>query len=296
MDILENPVKDVDNLKDYLDYILQVGFQSTELGRAREVLKEMYNQKNVLKILTFTGNLVATGLRGFFMKMIEKGYVDIIVTTGATIDHDVIRSFTDYYIGRFKVNDRELYNQGINRLGNIYVPDSAYELFEKITREIFRDGGEYSPSEIAWKYGEYLYNKGKRSILSLCYQKRIPIISPGIIDAAVGLNFYFISKSRQIEVNPVKDLNMYLNRILEAEKTGALIIGGGISKHHTIGANIIRDGLDYAVYINTANEWDGSLSGARTDEAVSWGKIKDKHINVYGEATYILPILLYDLL
>lgn len=288
-------VKDVDNIDSYLRNLFTTGFQSTEIARGREILNEMYGKKRVLKILAFTGNLVATGLRGYFIKMIEKGYVDIIVTTGATIDHDVIRSFVDYYIGDFRANDKELNEKGINRIGNVYVPTQGYEILEKITDELFGEGGDYSPAEIAKIYGKYLYENNKRSILSLCYQRGIPIISPGVIDAALGLNMYFISQRKRIIIDPMIDLKMYLNRIAEAEETGALIIGGGISKHHTIGANIIRGGLDYAVYINTANEWDGSLSGARTDEGVSWGKIKGKHINIYGEATYILPILLWDL-
>ncbi|MCX8154430.1 MAG: deoxyhypusine synthase [Candidatus Micrarchaeota archaeon] len=289
------PVRDVDGIDSYLRNLLTMGFQSTEIARGREILREMYHREGVLKILAFTGNLVATGLRGYFMKMIEKGYVDIIVTTGATIDHDVIRSFIDYYIGDFRANDRELNESGINRIGNIYVPTRGYEILEEITNKLFGRGGDYSPSEIAKIYGKYLYENNKRSILSLCYQKNIPIISPGVVDAALGLNMYFISQRNRLIIDPMIDLKSYLNRIAEAKETGALVLGGGISKHHTIGANIIRGGLDYAVYVNTANEWDGSLSGARTDEGVSWGKIKGKHVNIYGEATYVLPILLWDL-
>jgi deoxyhypusine synthase len=78
-----------------------------------------------------------------------------------------------------------------------------------------------------------------------------------------------------------------------AKKTGALIIGGGISKHHTIWWNQFKDGLDYVVYISTADEWDGSLSGARPREAVSWGKISEKarRTMVEGDASVILPLM-----
>lgn len=289
-------IQDIDNIKDYLLKLENVGFQSSQLAKAKALLKQMFEDSSALKMLSFTGNIIATGVRGLIIKLIQKGYVDIIITTGATIDHDVMRSFHDYYLGEFKANDKKLRGMGINRLGNIFIPSSAYELLEKITMELFRNGGKFSPSEIARIYGEYLYRNNKHSILSACYERNIPIISPGIIDAAIGLYFYYLSKQTAIEIDPIKDLKIYLDKILLANKTGALIIGGGISKHHTIGANIIRGGLDYAIYITTANEWDGSLSGARSDEAVSWGKIKGNHIDVYGEATYLLPILLEGLI
>ncbi len=288
-------VKDIYSIEDYLNNIYNVGFQSTQIGKAKLILKEMF-EKASLKILAFTGNTVATGLRGIYIKMIEKGYVDVIVTTGATIDHDVMRSFTDYYIGDFTVDDKKLRADGINRLGNIYVSNKSYEMLESITNELFLEEKTYTPSEIAYIFGKYLHDKNIRSILSKCYEKNIPVISPGIIDAAIGLFFYYISKRRKISLDPIPDLKKYIDMILLAKKTGALIIGGGISKHHAIGANIVRGGLDYAIYVTSSQEWDGSLSGARSNEAVSWGKIKGKHVDIYGEATIILPILLGDML
>jgi len=77
------------------------------------------------------------------------------------------------------------------------------------------------------------------------------------------------------------------------KRTDTLIIGGGISKHHVIWHSQFRGGLDYAVYISTAVEYDGSLSGARTREAISWGKIKEKarHITIEEDATVALPII-----
>jgi len=81
--------------------------------------------------------------------------------------------------------------------------------------------------------------------------------------------------------------------VFDSKRTGALIIGGGISKHHTIWWNQFKDGLDYAVYLTTASEYDGSLSGARPKEAISWNKIKptSKHAVVIGDATITLPLL-----
>src|SRR5438067_6653658 len=81
---------------------------------------------------------------------------------------------------------------------------------------------------------------------------------------------------------------------LRCAGTQALMIGGGVSKHHTSWWNQFRGGLDYAVYITTAPEWDGSLSGARVREGISWGKVQEnaKQVTIEGDATAILPILI----
>ncbi len=106
------------------------------------------------------------------------------------------------------------------------------------------------------------------------------------------------SQDHDIRLNLLKDSGELNDMCFTAKKTGALIIGGGISKHHTIWWNQFKNGLDYVVYISTADEWDGSLSGARPREAVSWGKInqKAKRIMIEGDASVILPIMTSSLL
>jgi deoxyhypusine synthase len=91
----------------------------------------------------------------------------------------------------------------------------------------------------------------------------------------------------------MKDEQILSDLVWNAKRSGALIIGGGISKHHVIWWNQFKRGLDYAVYITTAQEYDGSLSGARTREAISWGKINEKarHVTIEGDATIYLPII-----
>ncbi len=86
--------------------------------------------------------------------------------------------------------------------------------------------------------------------------------------------------------------------VVNAGKTGGIILGGGIAKHHTIGVNILKEGLDYAVYVTTSAAWDGSLSGATTNEAKSWSKIKEKGntATVYGDATIIFPLIMAKVL
>jgi deoxyhypusine synthase len=72
-----------------------------------------------------------------------------------------------------------------------------------------------------------------------------------------------------------------------------IILGGGLIKHHICNANLMRNGADFSVFINTASDFDGSDAGARPDEAVSWGKIKltATPVKVYGEATIVFPLV-----
>ncbi|NPA22319.1 MAG: deoxyhypusine synthase [Candidatus Micrarchaeota archaeon] len=286
--------RDVYSFDEFIQHMGEVGFQSTHLAQARKILSQML-ERNAFKCLSFTANIMASGMRGYLIRMLEKDMVDCVITTGGSIDHDVIKSFMPYEIGSFEMDDKELHRQGINRLGNILVPNQAYELLEKITFEVFKEGGTFLPSEIAHAYGKYLHEKGKRSFLALAYQKNIPIFAPGIVDAAIGLNFYFLEQKVPFKIDVVGDLKKLGSYLLPQEEVGALILGGGIAKHHTIAANLPRGGLNYSIYLTTAAEWDGSLSGAKTREGVSWGKINEeaRHVTVYGEATLTLPLLLY---
>lgn len=271
------------------------GFQARNLYIAAEILKEFLYDKNCLKFLSFTGNLAATGLRGLFKDLIKNKFFDIVITTCGTIDHDIARSFSKYYQGCFELNDLELKEKGIHRLGNILVPKESYGLnIEKFCRkvfpEIFSENSKISGYELLWKIGEKL---NESSILYWAAKNKIPIIVPGIFDGAFGYQLWLYYQKNKIDLNLFEDESLISNLVWNYKKSAALIVGGGISKHHVIWHNQFKNGLDYAIYISTAIEEDGSLSGAKTREAISWNKIneKAKHINIFGDATIILPVL-----
>ncbi len=298
-------IKDVDAFEEFINELKFVGFQASELGRARELLKKIKEEDSIL-YFGFTANLVASGLRGFIAKFIRSGIVDVVVTTGGAIDHDVIKSFMPYLTGSFNVDDKELHKQNINRIGNIFVPTDRYVRFEEISHEVMEKamkkyGNVVAPSELINEYAEYVYKNShdKHSFLRAAYEKNIPVFSPGITDSAIGLNTYFFKQRFEtFSIDVTKDMKKLADITINAEKTSAVILGGGITKHHIIGLNVVRGGLDYAIYITTATEWDGSLSGARTKEAVSWGKISEegKHVTVVGDATILFPLLLKDII
>jgi deoxyhypusine synthase len=292
-------VKDPNNFDQYLESMESIGFQSTEIARGSKVLKNMFNDNKTTRFISFTGNLIASGLRGVIASLIRKRLFHAIITTAGAIDHDIIKSFLDYEVSTFNENDRLLHKRGINRIGNILVNNNRYEKLEKICNEVFPTlRNNASASEIAYKFGKYIEEKSnnkENSFLYWAYKNNIPVFCPGITDGAIGLQFYFyMQKNKAFDIFLKEDMKKLAEIVLNADKTGALVIGGGISKHHVIGINIVRNGLDYAVYITTSPEFDGSLSGARSSEAISWGKIKEKanHADIHVEATVALPLML----
>ncbi len=273
------------------------GFMAGHLYRGYEILLEMISKAD-LRFFSFTGNLVSTGLRGVVAQLIDEGFFDVVITTCGAIDHDIARGMGGgYYRGFFEADDEDLYRRGFHRLGNIFIDVKGYGvLVERFTHalvdELVRIKGEWSGHEILWRAGEKL-SSDKNSILGAAYRKRIPIIVPGILDGAFGTALYTRSRISGFKLNLFADMDLLANMVFRSRVSGALIVGGGISKHHTIWWNQFKEGLDYAVYITTAVEWDGSLSGAHPREAISWGKIKAtaKRVAIYGDATIILPIL-----
>jgi deoxyhypusine synthase len=133
-----------------------------------------------------------------------------------------------------------------------------------------------------------------RSLLYWAQKRRVPVFVPGITDGAVGSQIWLFAEShRDFKIDLIGDERRLSDITSEAKETGALVLGGGISKHHTIWWNLYRGGLDWACYITTASEFDGSLSGAQVREAVSWGKVKEKarQASLYAEITTVLPLV-----
>ena len=291
-------LKQGSNAKDLVSQMHNAGFQATHLGEAVELIEQM-KKENCTIFLGFTANLVASGLRGVIKELCEKKFVDAIVTTAGSTDHDIIKSEMPYLKGVFNADDVELHQKGINRLGNIFVETKGFELLEKKMqpwlKEIYEKEKSTSPSALNKFVGERL---PKESFLNACAKNGIPVFCPGITDGAIGLQMYFFKQDHpDFVVDVTADMKDLADLVLNADKTAAIILGGGISKHHIIGANILREGLDYAVYVSTAVEYDGSLSGAQTREAKSWGKIqeKGKSVQVNCDATIAFPLMVSSL-
>lgn len=271
------------------------GFQATNLAVAMDIISRM-KKDGATVFLTFTSNMVASGLRGLFAEMCRKKFVDVIITAGGSLDHDLIKSEKKYILGDFQMDDAALHKKGTNRIGNILVPNECYLYLEEFMKEVFEDlykkQKTVSPSEIAEEIGR---RTKPDSFLHWCSRNRIPVFCPGITDSAIGLQAYFYrQRKKDFVIDVTKDMGALAQIPLNAKKTGGIVLGGGISKHHAIGVNLLRGGFDYAVYVTTSSPWDGSLSGARTNEGISWGKIKEKanHVTVDSDATIAFPLIM----
>jgi len=299
---MSEPVRDIKIDKDTdLNAIFEMmlrsgGFMSVNLAMAKEILVEMFRRSDCLKILSFTGNLMATGLRGILTDMIRRRLFNIVITTCATLDHDLARSRANYECGSFDLDDYELRRMNIHRLGNVIIKNSSYgEVIEKEIRELMAklsDIDHLSTHEFCWRLGEHIGSGD--SFLYWCWREQVPVIVPGIVDGAVGFHVWLNTQTRRFYFDLMRDESLLSDALWKAETAGALIIGGGISKHHALWwGQFSGEGLEYAVYITTATEYDGSLSGARPREAISWKKLSasSKHVFVNSDATIALPFL-----
>lgn len=278
------------------------GFEARNLAEGLDILTTMIPDKKCLKFLSFIAAIISTGLRGVIKDMIKNKWFDVVITTCGSLDHDIARHFSNYKEGDFALDDKQLADQHIHRLGNVLVPMQSYgpiieEKMQAFLEEEYKAGNkEMSTADITKMIGRHM---GENSFLCWAHKNEIPVIVPGIMDGAVGSQIWlFTQKHHDFKLNLTADADLLSGLIFKAKKSGALMIGGGVPKHHTLWWNQYRDGLDYAVYITTAQEFDGSSSGALVDEAISWGKVTQnaKQTTVHAEATTILPFLYSALL
>jgi len=278
------------------------GFESRNLADGLDVLTVMIKDNDCLKFLSFVGAIISTGLRGIIKDMIKNKWFNTVITTCGALDHDIARHFSNYNEGSFTLDDVTLAEKNIHRLGNVLVPMDSYgplieEKMQSFLEEEYNKGTrEMSTEDICKMIGDHL---GEDSFLYWASKNEIKVIVPGIMDGAVGSQIWmFTQKHTDFKLNITKDADVLSGLIFKAKKSGALMLGGGISKHHTLWWNQYRDGLDFAVYITTAQEFDGSLSGALVREAISWGKVTQnaKQTTIHAEITTVLPFLYSALL
>ena len=278
------------------------GFTAKKVGIGVDIIENMIKDKKCIRFLSFPACICATGTRGIIKELLKRTLFDAVITTCGTLDHDLARIWANYYHGSFMADDAELYKEGVNRLGNIFIPNECYgkileEKMQPILKNIYQKNNKWSTKDLIWEFGKNLESEKNKeeSILYWAYKNKIPIYVPGITDGAFGSQVWmYYQEHRDFMIDLLKDEQDLSDTIFDAKKSGALIIGGGISKHHTIWWNQFKGGLDYAVYITTAMEYDGSLSGAQTREAISWGKIKEKadNVTIDGDATVFLPLMI----
>ena len=299
-----------------------MGIQATQIGKGFEIINKMINwelkldttaekteedladpEKCRCKIfLGFTTNCVSSGLRESIRYLCEHRMINVIVTPVTSIDEDLMKCFNPHYLSDFiavdPVSDKSERN---HKIGNISIPEeniSAYKEWvlkeiSKMHDEQDKNGVIWSPSKIITRLGEAINNK--KSIFYWCAKNKIPVFSPAFTDGQFGDILYVYGKKRPGFIVDIADDIRLLNREpMVAKKTGVIILGGGLIKHHILNANLMRNGTDFAVFVNTGQEFDCSDAGAKPQEALSWGKLKldCKFSKIYAEASLVFPILI----
>ena len=271
------------------------------LGRAYKVTVEMLEDTDYTVFLTLAGPMIPGGLRNIVQDLLQKHLIEGIVTSGANIVHDIIEALGYKAVkGTFHADDASLRNIGIGRAGDILFPQEGFSAFEKKTYEVLdcisqADRKDISASQFLTEYGMRLDDED--SFLRTAAESDIPIFAPAILDSMLGFHIWTYSQLKPFHLDLVSDMTRLSDMIFESKKVGALILGGGPSKHFLLGANILREGLDSAVQITLDRPEGGSLSGASLDEAVSWKKAKGgRLVTVIGDATIIFPILIAGVL
>lgn len=275
------------------------GFQATQLGRAIEVLRAMLRERATI-FLAFTSNQITGGNRDIITYLVKHRLVSAIVTTAGGIEEDVMKCFKPFVIGDFEVSGRSLFERGISRTGNIFVPNDRYLYFEKFMNVFLEEqygeqkkaGRPMTVKSLLTKLGEKIDDES--SYLYWAHKNTVPVFCPALTDGSFGDMLYFFKHRRpDFTLDITQDMKDIVDLALNAEKTGCLIIGGGVAKHHVLNANIYREGCDYLALINTGEEFDGSDSGARIEESISWGKVKTNGFfaKVHCDASIALPLI-----
>nr|Q9AXQ8.1 RecName: Full=Deoxyhypusine synthase [Dianthus caryophyllus]AAG53644.1 deoxyhypusine synthase [Dianthus caryophyllus] len=309
------------------------GFQASNLGDAIEVVNHMldwsladeapvddcseeerdpkFRESVKCKVfLGFTSNLISSGVRDTIRYLVQHHMVDVIVTTTGGIEEDLIKGrsikcLAPTFKGDFALPGAQLRSKGLNRIGNLLVPNDNYCKFEdwiipildKMLEEQISEKILWTPSKLIGRLGREINDES--SYLYWAFKNNIPVFCPGLTDGSLGDMLYFHSfRNPGLIVDVVQDIRAVNGEAVHAapRKTGMIILGGGLPKHHICNANMMRNGADYAVFINTAEEFDGSDSGARPDEAISWGKISGsaKTVKVHCDATIAFPLLVAE--
>uniref|UniRef100_A0A7S2Y5I0 deoxyhypusine synthase n=2 Tax=Entomoneis paludosa TaxID=265537 RepID=A0A7S2Y5I0_9STRA len=340
----KNSSNDVPALDAIMNSFLTTGFQATNLALAVEQIREMRSWRmsdipwkegddETLKplavrekirariFMAYTSNQISCGQREVLRFLVQHKMVDVVVTTAGGIEEDIIKCFQPTFMGDFKLSGKELRKKGINRIGNLLVPNKNYCEFEdwvspliermhdeqdkeaiEWAKELVKSSGEEGdqiPPRFVWTPSKMIHRLGKEinnpdSVLYWAAVNDIPVFCPALTDGSVGDMLFFHNYKRP---GFILDINEDIRRIndlaVKSHCTGQIILGGGLVKHHTCNANLMRNGADYSVYINTGQEFDGSDSGASPDEAISWGKIRitAKPVKVSCDASIAFPLI-----
>ena len=284
-----------------VDKFDSLGYQATELYEASEVVLKMKNSGAKI-FLTFTSNMITSGLRGFFAQLVKLGLADVIVTTSGSIEEDIMKAVGEKFeISSFNADDVYMHEKGENRIGNLLIRNESYMKFEDkmsdYIKKIYEKQKRIAVSELLKELGLMLDDES--SFLYQAAKKNIPVFCPGIADSAIGFHLFMFQQDHpDFIVDTIQDIKNAVFCSSNDERKGLIALGGSISKHYAVFSALLSGGFEYAVYMTTSHQSSGSFAGATTQEAKSWGKIKDdaEAATVIGDVTITFPLMMIRVL
>lgn len=290
------------DLTSLLKSFATTGLQASNLAKAIDICTIMRREEATI-FFGFTSNMVSSGVREAITYLAKHQHVHVMVTTTGSVDEDLIKCFADFKLGDFDVKGEVLFDHGINRIGNIFVPNDRFAHLDKfvrgvlqhIHREYTEKGRTVTTRVLARELGLAIGEQGKTSFLYWAAKNEIPVIVPAPMDGSLGdLIHFFRQQHPDFHVDVSEDLDFMVKTALNAERVGTLLAGAGVVKHYVLNANIFREGVDYAVYVNTSAGFDGSDSGGSIEEAITWGKVKPRQpvVKVQCDASIAFPLII----
>ncbi|MEK6832992.1 MAG: deoxyhypusine synthase [Nanoarchaeota archaeon] len=273
----------------------EAGFGAGKIAIASEIMKEMFDDKECKVFLGVAGAMVPAGMKEIILDILDK--VDVFVTTGANLTHDLIESLGEkHYIGDENMDDSELNKEGFDRIYNVLMSNKVYEKLEDFFEKYFDELKECENiKEFILKIGEIISKSGGKGILAKCYEKKIAIFCPGIADSGIGLMMWgrVVLGKGKTKIDVFADMNEIIDIAWTSKKNGVIYIGGGLPKNFIQQSLQFSKGADYGIQITTDRAESGGSSGAPLKEGISWGKMKakGKFIDVFCDATIALPLI-----
>jgi len=275
-------------------------FNARSLGEATDIVEEMIRDKKCVKFLGLSGALVAGGMRSCVVEMIKNRWVDVVVSTGAVVTHDMAQCFGEKFtqIDPKKADDMQLRKKGYDRIYDTVSSVKTMAMMEKNVQDIFGKikDGEYATYEIMEQVGK---NIGGNSIVGAAAKNGVKVIVPAFSDSILGMQFWMHSQDRKVKVNEMRDLGYLINLNFDLKEqkksSGVVVLGGGVPKNFIFQSVLMADKPHrYVVQITAERPEYGGLSGATLEEAKSWGKVdeKSKLSTVYCDYTIAFPIII----
>ena len=265
------------------------------VARACNILADMIQDDDMNVFMSLGGPLIPGGMRNVVTKMIDDGHVDLIVSSGANITHDLVEAFGGSHYRHEGRDDEDLNADGIGRIADINVGSDDFTVFEteiiKIFEKISSKKKVVSIQELLYEIG--LLVEDENSFVATAARNNVPIFAPGLIDSMMGLQLWIFTQDHDFTISAVGDMPYLSDIVFESEKVGAILLGGGLTKHYTLASNVIKGGLDAAIQITMDRPESGSLGGAPLEEAKSWAKARcgSSLASVVGDVTIIFPLI-----